>query len=402
MQPAELSTFLTITNRMDTPGIYFLVILNLFLLMVIAFLFFKWRKLKQETHHLKQEIAARNDQIYRLNIENATIKLQINEKESEANRQLTALKQKNRIMTGMVVHDLKNPLYSILGMSSGQSAGSKLEYFHETAKRMLRLVLNILDLSKHEESPIQPVYSLFEVQDLLGEVIADLSPTLRDKSLQIRVSSEGNYRLKADRALIARLFENLLTNAILHSDPDKPVMVNLKKENDCLRTEIVNHGIAIPQELHSTLFDPFVHAATAKSPMSSTGLGLAFCKMVTEIHSGTIGFQSEVGQPVIFWFTLPDCTEGTETATTDMEFDFKPDFNWLSEIMQNHSELLAPLKTYEVFEMSRIMQVLQQFHPQPEDPASEWKKEIEQAVYHCDNVRFKELTKLVGPATEKH
>lgn len=317
---------------------------------------------------------------------------------AKADLQIERLKYKSRVMTSMVVHDLKNPLYSILGMSSGQPPGSKLEYFHETTKKMLRLVLNILDMDKHEESPLQPNMSFFDYDRLLNDVVVGLEPGLRAKSMKIIIQSSGSYQIKGDKALISRLIENLLINAIAYSDQEKPLMVNIKNEHQYLRTEIVNYGAVIPQEIQSNLFDPFVHGNNTKTLMTSTGLGLAFCKMVADLHSGKIGVESAAGQPIVFWFSLPDyASDESDEQTKERKLDFKPDFNWLSEAMQHHSELLAPLKTYEVYEMSRIIGLLRQFLPDPDDPATRWKDEIEQAVYQCDNIRYKELAGLIGP-----
>ncbi len=165
--------------------------------------------------------------------------------------------------------------------------------------------------------------------------------------------------------------------------------------------EVANEGKPIAAEMKKAIFEPFVQQHPAKDGMLSTGLGLAFCKMAIETHRGRIGLTSSAGEPIVFWFELPDYYTETDTqAQGEKLLDFKSDFKWMSASMQNHSEFLAPLKSCDVYEMSLIINLLRQFTPPADDPSAQWKAEVEQAVYHCDNLRFKELVKLIGPKME--
>jgi len=185
-------------------------------------------------------------------------------------------------------------------------------------------------------------------------------------------------------------------NAINHTALDKPIIVKATNLRNAVRIEVINHGSFIPEDKRQTVFEAFMQAGPSKGEIRSNGLGLAFSKMVVVRHEGSIGVESEAGQTTKFWFELP--AMGTQTKSGKMisqTTHFTSEMIKLSEETMRFPDELKQLLQLEVYDMSRVLSVLQNFHTKGNETATEWKKAVENAVYHCDNIRYKELVKML-------
>lgn len=369
------------------------------LLVFVLFLMHKRNKLLGQIAMQSEALKAVNADL-ELAKSDLLLKQEVLRKQSEelenANRKLAEMDNFRQATTNMIVHDLKNSLYNIIGLSSMHEGNKAFETISETSKKMLRMVLNILDIRKFEEARIQLHCVGFSVFELIELVLKDLELSFRNKSLSVRVECEKDLQLFADKDLIRRLLENLLMNAINHTALDKPIIVKATNLSSAVRIEVINHGSFIPEDKRQTVFEAFMQAGPSKGEIRSNGLGLAFSKMVVVRHEGSIGVESEAGQTTKFWFELP--AMGTQTKSGKMisqTTHFTSEMIKLSEETMRFPDELKQLLQLEVYDMSRVLSVLQNFHTKGNETATEWKKAVENAVYHCDNIRYKELVKML-------
>lgn len=232
-------------------------------------------------------------------------------------RQLAALRDE---LTHMMVHDLRSPLGTIstaleflraetLGRLSAE-AEQTLEIVRESTTMTLDLVTAILDVSRLEGGQ----FTLDRAPTALAEVCAEIlrlqSPALQASGLRVH-NNLSNYlpHVWIDQALIGRVIQNLLNNAIKFTPPGGVIQLSAMVEGrqpPQLVVLVSDTGPGIEPNVRERLFQKFV---TGRPPPGQTrrgsGLGLAFCKLVIEAHGGDIWAESTPGHGATFLFTLP-------------------------------------------------------------------------------------------------
>jgi len=112
--------------------------------------------------------------------------------------------------------------------------------------------------------------------------------------------------VSCDANLITRVIANLLGNAIKFTPSGNRVSISIERTANAVKLRVVDTGRGIPREYYERIFEKFGQLETQKQrDVSSTGLGLTFCKLAVEAHGGEIGVESEVGRGSSFWFALP-------------------------------------------------------------------------------------------------
>jgi signal transduction histidine kinase len=111
---------------------------------------------------------------------------------------------------------------------------------------------------------------------------------------------------EADRGLLKRVFGNLVQNAVTHSPDAVTLVLSARPESNGVLFTVADNGPGIPKEYHEVIFRKFERVKTPNIPrVRSSGLGLAFCKLVVDAHGGRIWVQSTEGQGSAFHLTLP-------------------------------------------------------------------------------------------------
>jgi PAS domain S-box-containing protein len=228
---------------------------------------------------------------------------------------VTARKQAEDLrenLTRTIVHDLKNPLTSVLVsveflLDNGDpSPGHRrvLEIARTNTKRLVTMVGTILDVSRLEAGVLPLELERVEIEPLVAEVLELQRPLAAPRELAL--SSVVPVSLPAawaDRALVTRVLENLVGNAIKFTPKNGHVEVSAEADvlNACLRVRVRDTGPGIPEEMRGRLFQKF---ATGKQPGSGSGLGLSFCRLAVEAQGGRIASE-ECAKGAAFTFTLP-------------------------------------------------------------------------------------------------
>ncbi|MEH6470336.1 MAG: ATP-binding protein, partial [Halopseudomonas sp.] len=176
---------------------------------------------------------------------------------------------------------------------------------------LLSILNDVLDLSKVEAGQFDLEQQPFALVALLGEVKMIIKPLAADKqlALQINIDPELSEVVQGDRRSLSQILMNLCVNAIKFTEQGQIVISVRSLSNDGqqtrIRFDIEDTGIGIPDTAKQRIFQHFSQAdSSITRRYGGTGLGLSICKNLVDLHHGTIGYHSNVGQGSLFWFEI--------------------------------------------------------------------------------------------------
>ena len=214
-----------------------------------------------------------------------------------------------------VSHELRTPLTSIkasmallLGENPGldEESTGLLEVSKRNADRLVRLVNDILDVSKIEAGRLQLDPKDHEVGALCAEAVASLSGFAQNVGVAVRTEiADGLPRVRADSDRVVQVLTNLLSNALKFSPCGATVDLRAGRRGAAVFFEVRDSGPGIPLEFRDKLFTRFAQADRARREQEGTGLGLAISRALVLAHGGEIWVESEPGKGAAFFFTLP-------------------------------------------------------------------------------------------------
>ncbi|MGE0872612.1 MAG: PAS domain S-box protein [Kofleriaceae bacterium] len=214
-----------------------------------------------------------------------------------------------------VAHDLRNPLSLVMlgtdrlrqrlrGSGDERQLVESLHRIERAAKRMERLIQDLLDMSSIEAGNFAIERRLESVEDIVQESIEAHAASAAER--QIRLTGPDHTKVTpiwCDRVRVLQVLSNLLVNAIKFTEPGGEIAIRLEAQHDRVRISVVDSGPGISQEELPHLFDRYWKARFADR--HSVGLGLAIAKAIVEAHGGEIGVDSKLGSGSTFSFTLP-------------------------------------------------------------------------------------------------
>jgi signal transduction histidine kinase len=239
---------------------------------------------------------------------------------AEQNEKLRELEKMKEGLTHMIIHDLNNPLSSIMASLElislkepdfSQNHLGSLTACLDYCRDLKDMIISLLEIHKLEEGKLELEIEPFDITELIAEVMQQSE--FKARECQVRLSANGSgehYMVKVDSGLIRRVVANLLSNAIRHTPAGGRVDVKTDwmRANESIRLRVVDTGNGLAPEYHQKIFDKFeqVRLKREGGRVGSSGLGLAFCKMAVEAHGGKIWMESEgEGKGATFQFTLP-------------------------------------------------------------------------------------------------
>lgn len=215
-------------------------------------------------------------------------------------------------------HELRTPLNAILGFAQLLRRDKKdpLSERHKERTRqilkggehLLRLIDEILDLSRIEAGVVAISMEPVSVSDVLEEVRATLESmaTRAGLTLHVDVPSSTLPMIVADRTRFAQILMNYGSNAIKYNRPGGKVTFTVSlPSDDRVRVAVADTGIGIPVDKRSKLFQPFQRAGQETGPIEGTGIGLVITKRLAELMNGSVGFRSVAGDGSEFWVDMP-------------------------------------------------------------------------------------------------
>jgi signal transduction histidine kinase len=229
-------------------------------------------------------------------------------------------------------HELRTPMHGILsyaelGVSKFDKNTDKsnklFKYFENietSGERLLKLLDNLLDLSKIESGMMELDVEEFDLALVAESVFNNVATLLNDKKLQFNFEKlTKKTKLKADKDKITQVIFNLITNAIKFSDENEKITVTINDSEimdelteailPAIQLSVEDKGIDIPEEELTTIFNKFVQSSRTKNQAGGTGLGLAIVNEIILKHKGKIWVESSLEKGTKFSFILPRLTE---------------------------------------------------------------------------------------------
>ena len=210
--------------------------------------------------------------------------------------------QKKNDLVVYLAHDLKTPLTSVIGYLSLLEEGSDLpaeirqKYVGislEKALRLESLINEFFEITRFSLQNIQLSPSDIALSVMIRQLVEEFYPQLKEKGLRCEVEGQEQVHCWGDADKLARVFDNLLRNAILYSQENSLIRIGLWQGNGKVIVKFRNVGRKIPEYQLQSIFEKFYRLDDSRSTRTGgAGLGLAIAKEIVELHKGTISAQS--------------------------------------------------------------------------------------------------------------
>lgn len=228
--------------------------------------------------------------------------------------------QARELIGETLIHDLRSPISAVLGAlevietAMPEGGGDEFEVTTQAlhvarrgAQRVLGLIETLMDIARMQSGKMEITQSVIELRSVVSNVLNDYLPQSKEYGVILRNEVPSDLPpLYADQGKIIRVVANLVDNALKYSPSGGQVSVlaQLEAEKEvsiCVR----DNGPGIPEEFRQKIFERFSQIPGMRGRRRGTGLGLAFCKLAVEAHSGRIWVESNASGGSDFVFTLP-------------------------------------------------------------------------------------------------
>jgi signal transduction histidine kinase len=223
-----------------------------------------------------------------------------------------------RELIANVSHDLRTPLASIGGYLetlslkddtlSAEDRRRYLEIATRQSERLGRLVEELFELARLESKEMQVLAEPFPIAELVQDVVQEFQLKAGEAEVELELLLPDDAPLvAADIGLIQRALQNLIANAITHTEAGGRVAIVVEPVDRSVAVRVEDTGRGIPSEQLEHVFERFYQAGDPadNGPRRTGGLGLAIVKKILELHGGAVQVASTVGKGTAFWFTLP-------------------------------------------------------------------------------------------------
>lgn len=222
-------------------------------------------------------------------------------------------RQKDDFM-GIASHELKTPVTSIKAYA--QILQEKFRKTDDTASlsmltrldmqidKLTGLINTLLDVAKVQSGQMDYVHERFDINDFAREVVEEVQPACRDHKIVIQRKTSGE--VYADKARIARVLNNLISNAVKYSPGGKDIIVSVEKHDGKYVVSVQDFGVGIPENMQDKIFGRFFRVSEASgNRVSGLGLGLFISSEIIKQHGGALWLESQQGKGSKFFFSLP-------------------------------------------------------------------------------------------------
>ncbi|BBL72787.1 ATP-binding protein [Methylogaea oryzae] len=221
---------------------------------------------------------------------------------------------KSEFLTSMS-HELRTPLNAIIGFTElleledgmTESQRQDLREVSKAGYHLLRLVNDILDLSKIETGRIDLSIEPVELEPLVAECRSLVQPLADARRIQLHMQVDDPLAVLADSTRLRQVLINLLSNAVKYNNESGFVSLRARRldADGAVRIAVRDNGMGIPAAVQPQIFEPFQRGAAEGTKIEGTGIGLAITRRLIQQMHGDIGFESSEGSGSEFWITLP-------------------------------------------------------------------------------------------------
>jgi PAS domain S-box-containing protein len=231
-------------------------------------------------------------------------------------------------------HELRTPLNAILGFAQLLQRDKKeplsmrhrerIEQILKGGEHLLRLIDDILDLSRIEAGGVSISTEPVSVADVLEEARRSVEPlgVRQGITMSVEPFAPDLPMVSADRTRLVQILMNFGSNAIKYNRPGGTVtFIVSSSSHGVVRIAVQDTGMGIPSDKQDKLFQPFQRAGQEAGPIEGTGIGLVITKKLADLMHGEVGFESIPGQGSTFWVSLPVHESGARSLTTSSPDD---------------------------------------------------------------------------------
>ncbi len=227
--------------------------------------------------------------------------------------------QLRRDLTAMTYHDLRGPLHNIngslarlegvIGDSAEPVTRSLIHVALNSTRQLTRMVKSLLDIERLEDGKTVLERKPTLITELVAEATDATEQIADDADQKIVLQIAENLPiLKLDGDMIARVITNLIENAVKYTPAGGKITVSAKPRSGGVVISVTDSGPGMSAEEQAQIFDKYTRLRSQGGP-GGLGLGLAFCRLAVEAHSGRIWVESEPGKGATFSFLLPGATQ---------------------------------------------------------------------------------------------
>lgn len=210
--------------------------------------------------------------------------------------------QRKNDLVVYLAHDLKTPLTSIVGYLnlldeleeiSPETYKKYIGILTDKAQRLETLINEFFDIARFNMQNLTLIKSSISLNVMINQLTNEFYPMLSDKKLKFVVNIDKDISIHVDADKLARVFDNIIRNAISYSYNESIIEITSKKDKEQVIISFKNSGNAIPKEEINNIFEKFYRLDTARTSYSGgSGLGLAIAKEIVELHGGKITAES--------------------------------------------------------------------------------------------------------------
>jgi signal transduction histidine kinase/DNA-binding response OmpR family regulator len=264
---------------------------------------------------LQEELEATNREVMLLTLE-------LEQRVAERTAQLVRAKEeaerankfKDQFLSTMS-HELRTPLNAVLGFSDlladerygplNDRQRRYINHIHTGGKHLLKLISDILDLSKIEAGRMELVCEQVGIASVFGEVISALQPLADKKSQTLLQQVEPSLYVRADPTRFKQILMNLIGNATKFTPEGGRIEMAARQVDGHVKVEVRDNGPGIPPEDQQRIFEAFYRRAESGKSVEGSGLGLAITERLVQLHGSQLGIESKLGEGTCFYFSLP-------------------------------------------------------------------------------------------------
>ena len=234
------------------------------------------------------------------------IETKMNQIKKTARKNQQLAKENERRKDELVVylaHDIKTPLTSMIGYLSllneidDMPKKQQQKYLHialEKSYRLEELVNELFDITRFNSKTINLEKEEINLTLMLEQVIDGFYPVLKERNQRIKLNSTEKIIIEADSDKLARVFNNIINNAINYSKKESDITITINKKEAAVIVKMKNLGKKIPEDKLNKIFEKFYRLDSSRQTKTGgTGLGLAIAKEIVELHHGQISATSD-------------------------------------------------------------------------------------------------------------
>lgn len=227
--------------------------------------------------------------------------------------------ESNRLKSAFIAnmsHEIRTPMNAMLGFTqllkrnnlTIEKREKYLEFIESGGRRLLRIISDVVDLSKMDTNHLMLSYETCNLNKLLTKLQEEFNLNIKDLKQMVIIRkglSNDNSYIITDQTRLEQILSNLIENSVKYA-PNGNILVGYTKIGETLKFYVRDHGEGIEEKNHKSIFERFKQVENEYSRTNtSTGLGLSIVKELTELMKGKVWVESEKGQGAAFYFTIP-------------------------------------------------------------------------------------------------